>query len=34
LDLADITTDRVGRFLAFLEAERENAIATRNARCA
>src|SRR5271157_98129 len=34
LELADITTDRVGRFLAFLEAERENSIATRNARLA
>jgi integrase/recombinase XerD len=34
LDLADITTDRVGRFLAFLEVERENSIATRNARLA
>jgi integrase/recombinase XerD len=34
LELADITTDRVGRFLAFLEAERENSIATRNTRLA
>lgn len=34
LDIADITADRVGRFLAFLEAERENSIATRNARLA
>jgi integrase/recombinase XerD len=34
LDLADITADRVGHFLAFLEVERENAIATRNARLA
>lgn len=34
LNLAAITTDRVGRFLAFLEAERENSIATRNARLA
>lgn len=32
--IADITADRVGRFLAFLEAERENSIATRNARLA
>jgi integrase/recombinase XerD len=29
-----ITTDRVGRFLAFLEVESENSIATRNARLA
>jgi len=34
LDIADITADRVGRFLAFLEAERENSITTRNARLA
>lgn len=34
LELADITADRVGRFLAFLETERENSIATRNARLA
>jgi len=34
LDLADITADRIGRFLAFLEVERENGIATRNARLA
>jgi site-specific recombinase XerD len=34
LEIADITTDRVGRFLAFLEIERANGIATRNARLA
>lgn len=34
LDLDSITADRVGRFLAFLEAERGNGIATRNARLA
>jgi integrase/recombinase XerD len=34
LELADITADRVGRFLAFLEIERKNAIPTRNARLA
>jgi integrase/recombinase XerD len=34
LDLADITADRVGRFLAFLEVERKNSITTRNARLA
>ena len=34
LELADITADRVGRFLAFLEAERGNSITTRNARLA
>jgi site-specific recombinase XerD len=34
LDLADITADRVGRFLTSLEVERRNCIATRNARLA
>jgi len=34
LELADITADRVGRFLAFLEAARGNSISTRNARLA
>ncbi len=34
LELADITADRIGRFLAFLEAERGNSISTRNARLA
>lgn len=34
LDIADIDADRVGRFLKFLEAERHNGIATRNARLA
>ena len=34
LGIADITADRVGRFLAFLEAERHNGIVTRNARLA
>lgn len=34
LDLADITAERVGRFLAFLEVERGNSIATRNSRLA
>lgn len=34
LELADITADRVGRFLASLEIDRKNAIATRNARLA
>ena len=34
LELADITADRIGRFLAFLEAERGNGITTRNARLA
>jgi integrase/recombinase XerD len=32
LDVPDITVDRVTRFLAALEAERSNGIATRNAR--
>ena len=34
LEVADITADRVGRFLAFLETERQNGINTRNARLA
>jgi site-specific recombinase XerD len=34
LELADITADRVGRFLAFLEIERKNSVTTRNARLA
>jgi integrase/recombinase XerD len=34
LQLDDVTADRVGRFLAFLEIERKNAIPTRNARLA
>jgi integrase/recombinase XerD len=34
LDIDNITADRVGRFLAFLEGERGNGIATRNARLA
>ena len=34
LELADITADRVRRFLAFLEIERKNSIITRNARLA
>jgi site-specific recombinase XerD len=32
LDVADLTVERVTRFLAALEAERRNGIATRNAR--
>ena len=32
LDVPDVTVDRVTRFLAALEAERSNGIATRNAR--
>jgi integrase/recombinase XerD len=32
LDVSDLTADRVTRFLAALEAERRNGIATRNAR--
>jgi integrase len=32
LDVPDLTVDRVTRFLASLEAERRNGIATRNAR--
>jgi integrase/recombinase XerD len=34
LDVAHITAERLGRFLAFLEAERKNSITTRNARLA
>jgi integrase/recombinase XerD len=34
LDIDNVTADRVGRFLAFLETERGNSIATRNARLA
>ena len=34
LEAADITADRVGRFLAFLETARQNSITTRNARLA
>jgi integrase/recombinase XerD len=34
LEVADITADRVGRFLAFLETTRQNSITTRNARLA
>jgi site-specific recombinase XerD len=34
LELADITADRVGRFLAFLEIERKNSVTTRNTRLA
>jgi len=34
LELNDITADRVGHFLAFLEAARGNSITTRNARLA
>ncbi|CAN7710514.1 site-specific integrase [Variovorax sp. LjRoot178] len=32
LDIVDLTADRIARFLQFLEVERGNAIATRNAR--
>jgi integrase/recombinase XerD len=32
LDIADLTVERVTRFLAFLETDRHNSIATRNAR--
>lgn len=32
LEIADITAERITRFLSFLEAERNNGIATRNAR--
>jgi len=32
LEIADLTPERVTRFLSFLEAERNNGIATRNAR--
>ncbi len=34
LSIADITADRIGRFLAFLESERHNSITTRNSRLA
>ena len=34
LDVADITADRIGRFLTFLETARQNGITTRNARLA
>ncbi len=34
LEIADITADRVGRFLAFLETARNNSVTTRNARLA
>lgn len=34
LELADITADRVIRFLAHLESERKNSVTTRNARLA
>jgi integrase/recombinase XerD len=34
LELSDFTADRMGRFLAALEAERNNRITTRNARLA
>ena len=34
LEIADFTTDRVERFLAYLEAERGNGIVTRNVRLA
>ena len=34
LDIADVTADRVERFLTSLEADRHNGIATRNARLA
>lgn len=34
LEIADITAERVGRFLATLETERQNSITTRNARLA
>jgi Phage integrase, N-terminal SAM-like domain/Phage integrase family len=32
LEIADLTPERITRFLSFLEAERKNGIATRNAR--
>lgn len=32
LDIADLTVERVTKFLAFLETDRNNSIATRNAR--
>lgn len=34
LRMADLTTDRVERFLAYLETERHNGVGTRNARLA
>jgi integrase/recombinase XerD len=34
LDLADVTAEHVGHFLAFLEDSRHNSVATRNARLA
>jgi len=34
LDIADVSADRVGRFLKSLETERRNGVATRNARLA
>jgi site-specific recombinase XerD len=34
LEIADITADRVGRFLVFLEVDRKNGIVTRNSRLA
>ena len=34
LEIADVTADRVERFLTFLEADRHNGIATRNTRLA
>ncbi|MEO8442967.1 MAG: tyrosine-type recombinase/integrase, partial [Betaproteobacteria bacterium] len=32
LDITDLTAERVAKFLAFLESDRDNGIATRNAR--
>ena len=34
IDLSDITAERVGQFLSFLEVERHNGVSTRNARLA
>ena len=34
LTIADITAERIGRFLAWLESDRRNGISTRNARLA
>lgn len=34
LDIGDLDVERIGRFLKFLETERKNSIATRNARLA
>ncbi len=34
LEIADLSADRVGRFLLYLESERGNGLATRNARLA